>query len=292
MKARLSILALSVLPGLGCQVLPSAHGEPPIVLDLDTAAPEAAPLGDRPWPVETRVDTQSSQIRLTWTEGEVGAEPETIALDQILQFEHARNFDLHPEELFLHLVGGRRILISRGDQVKTDLTQIRAWVDRPVVELPSGQGHLEWSGQTDLAPPRLIIETQSGAFQIQTLDEEAVPTETAMEPTVSGTHRSAKTTGSGTIRRENIDHTIKTHMSRFRGCYQRQLQRRPGLEGTVVMEITIGSDGSTRSAEMVQTSLHDPAVETRLSTELKRLRFEAPRSGEVIIRYPFSFTTS
>jgi TonB family protein len=286
------MLALPLLAVLGCQVLSDAHGGPPIVLNLDTAAPEASSTESRPWPQETRVDTKNGSLHLLWNAEEVDPEEEVIGIDEILQFEHARNFDHHPEELFVHLVGGRRILISRGEEVRTDLAQLQAWIDRPAITLPSGEGHLEWDGSLELAPPRLVIETRGGAFEIQMLDESSIPDDSHIGPTSTAAGTSPPSKGTGTVKRENIDHTIKSHMTRFRSCYQRQLQRRPGLKGTVVMEITIRTDGTLRSASVAETSLHDPAVETCLSDELMRLEFAPPRRGEVVVRYPFTFSTS
>jgi TonB family protein len=291
MHAKLFTLSLCLLPLQSCQLLPAAHGEP-IELEMDTgSAPQATTAQPFPWPAETRIDTQTGRFELTWDATDPLNSTESIPLDAILQVELARAWDSFPDELYLHLVNSRRILISRGDQVSTQVAVLTAWLDRPVTELPAGQGHQEWEGELRQEAPRLIVNTTGGMLDIQPIDDSATVDSSSNEEASTGS-ASSGSSSSGRAHSEDIDRTIKTHMTRFRSCYQRQLQRNPRLEGRVVMQITIDASGSVSSAELAESSLSDSVVEKCIADELLRLEFPPPRGGRVVISYPFAFSRS
>jgi hypothetical protein len=57
------------------------------------------------------------------------------------------------------------------------------------------------------------------------------------------------------------------------------------------MQITIAPDGHVSSAVLVDSSMDDPVVEACISAELLRVEI-APREDELVIQYPFAFSSS
>lgn len=94
----------------------------------------------------------------------------------------------------------------------------------------------------------------------------------------------------GALDRSLIDEVIKRHMSQIRYCYQRELPRSPTLAGKVIMDFTIGRDGSV-STTRARGTLGNVAVENCLVDRFRRMTFPAPRGGGVVVvRYPILFS--
>jgi hypothetical protein len=95
----------------------------------------------------------------------------------------------------------------------------------------------------------------------------------------------------GGLHASEIDETIKRHLNQIRYCYQRQLQKEPGLSGKLVSRFVIAKDGSVSKAETKASSLGNPAVDSCVNGRLARITFPQPRGGGiVIVSYPFMFT--
>jgi len=94
----------------------------------------------------------------------------------------------------------------------------------------------------------------------------------------------------GGIDGAQIDKVIKRNLAKFRYCYQRELQREPGLSGKVVNRFVIAKDGTVSKSETKSSSL-TPSVDSCVARTMTRLQFPAPRGGGIaIISYPFVFT--
>ncbi|MBX2801373.1 MAG: TonB family protein [Myxococcales bacterium] len=95
----------------------------------------------------------------------------------------------------------------------------------------------------------------------------------------------------GQLTAAEIDEVVRNHMAQIRYCYQRQLQRNPGLVGKVVVKFTIASDGSVAEAKIRSSSLDNPDVDRCLINRFMRMNFPAPRgNGIVLVSYPFLFS--
>jgi Ca-activated chloride channel family protein len=91
----------------------------------------------------------------------------------------------------------------------------------------------------------------------------------------------------------DVDEVIKRHMNAIRYCYQRELQKRPSLQGSVVVKFTIGSDGRVATAELESSTLHDEVVEQCILTRFQRMIFAPVRGGGVVVvSYPLRFTVA
>lgn len=97
----------------------------------------------------------------------------------------------------------------------------------------------------------------------------------------------------GSLDRAQVDAVIKANLASIRYCYQRELQRSPGLGGKVTVRFTIAGDGSVSQASTKSTTLGSPAAESCINGRILRLGFPKPRGGGlVIVSYPFVFAAA
>jgi TonB family protein len=81
--------------------------------------------------------------------------------------------------------------------------------------------------------------------------------------------------------------------SNFKFCYSKELDRDPNLWGKVTVTFTIGANGRVNEAVVLHTSLSNANVEECVLRGIRRIRFPRPHGGgEVIVTYPFLFTTT
>ncbi|MEN0063780.1 MAG: AgmX/PglI C-terminal domain-containing protein [Myxococcota bacterium] len=97
----------------------------------------------------------------------------------------------------------------------------------------------------------------------------------------------------GALDRSLIEDVIKRNLNAIRYCYQRELNKKPGLAGKVVVGFTIAKDGSVSAARIKQSSLEHSPTESCIASRFLRLRFPLPKgNGIVVVSYPFHFSTS
>jgi outer membrane biosynthesis protein TonB len=94
----------------------------------------------------------------------------------------------------------------------------------------------------------------------------------------------------GTIDREAVRRVIRSILSQIKSCYERQLRMKPNLEGKIVVQFEIMSQGRVRSAKTKSTALNDGAVESCVANLIKDQRFPEPPPGTIaLVDYPFVF---
>jgi hypothetical protein len=94
----------------------------------------------------------------------------------------------------------------------------------------------------------------------------------------------------GSLDKETIRRVIQRELAAIRGCYERELIKRPNLAGRIAVRFTIAPAGHVSDAN-AETSL-DPNVDTCVVTVFKRLTFPKPDGGPVVVRYPLIFQTT
>ena len=93
----------------------------------------------------------------------------------------------------------------------------------------------------------------------------------------------------GGLTAEEINRVVKARAGVFRACYQKELNRSPGIGGKLVVHFVIGGDGSVKSAKTgAGSSLRNDDVESCVSSNIMRLRFPA-KGGLANVNYPFLF---
>ena len=95
---------------------------------------------------------------------------------------------------------------------------------------------------------------------------------------------------SGGYTEEEINRVVKSRAGMFRACYQKELNRSPGIGGKIVVKFKIGADGSVQaSAPTGGSTLANEAVQACVSRNVGGLRF--PPKGRIAnVVYPFLFS--
>jgi TonB family protein len=105
--------------------------------------------------------------------------------------------------------------------------------------------------------------------------------------------RKGRTRIIGGLSQEVVGRYIKRYWAQFKFCYERELSKNPNLYGKITTTFTIAGNGRVTEAQAIQTTMHNANVEQCLLRVIRRIRFPAPKGGgEVIVTYPFMFTTA
>lgn len=91
------------------------------------------------------------------------------------------------------------------------------------------------------------------------------------------------------IDHEEVRHVIRKDLKSVGTCYADGLKKNPNIEGKIVIEWDIASDGSVSKAGVKSSTLKDEAVENCIVDKVKALKFPAPPTGSANISYPFVF---
>lgn len=156
-------------------------------------------------------------------------------------------------------------------------------------------------GQPDTphAPPRPSEWTDSPF--VKNAREPQVETHPVPIDDVVGPHRPLppspiKTTigdASGELGGLTVDEAMRVIRSRagiYRACYQKELNRSPGIAGTLSVTIQIGGDGVVQKSTVKAGTLSNDVVLTCIENNFARLRFP-PRGGIATITMPLTFSS-
>lgn len=91
---------------------------------------------------------------------------------------------------------------------------------------------------------------------------------------------------SGPLEKTSIKAAIRPHLDSIQICYEAQLLERPGIQGTTVVDFTIGGDGTVLAAT---ARGFDAEVDRCVADAIKPIAFPKPSAPKVNVRYPFAF---
>jgi hypothetical protein len=94
----------------------------------------------------------------------------------------------------------------------------------------------------------------------------------------------------GRLPPEAIRRVVQDNHGRFRGCYERGIERNPALHGRVETQFVIGRDGAVTFAVDAGSDLPDRAVVRCVVEVFRDLSFPAPAGGTVGVVYPLTFS--
>ena len=100
-----------------------------------------------------------------------------------------------------------------------------------------------------------------------------------------------KKTGQGELSKEEIQKVINSHIGEIQYCYEKQLNKQPGLSGRVVLEWVVNPVGHVTVVKVSQSSMNSAEATNCMMTKLKGWKFPPPRGGSVTIVFPFVFNT-
>lgn len=102
----------------------------------------------------------------------------------------------------------------------------------------------------------------------------------------------AARTGSGgkaARSREEIETVFDRNKAAIFALYNRALRDNPGLQGKVVVELTIAPDGEVTACRVLSSELKDEELERKLVSRIKLFRFEAKDVAPITTTKPIDF---
>jgi hypothetical protein len=95
----------------------------------------------------------------------------------------------------------------------------------------------------------------------------------------------------GPLDKEIIQRVVRRHRREISYCYESQLQQNPRLEGRIVVNFKIASNGRVVAAMTKSTTMNNRRVESCIANKIRHWNFPAPSTtGLVSVNYPFRFT--
>lgn len=96
----------------------------------------------------------------------------------------------------------------------------------------------------------------------------------------------------GALDKDIIRRIVRRHFARLRYCYERQLASNPNLAGSVVVRFTIAASGDVVAVQDAGSTIGDTKVKECVFQTVRAMTFPKPKSGIVIVTYPFQFIAS
>lgn len=133
-------------------------------------------------------------------------------------------------------------------------------------------------GGTELSA-REVAAVRSGLFADK---PEAADSKKKVAATRSGNGRSE----------EDVTIIFDRNKGSLYSLYERERRKTPGLQGKIVLRITIAPSGEVTDVKIVSSELNNPALEARLISRIKMFKFEAHDVDPVTVTYPIEFLPS
>lgn len=94
----------------------------------------------------------------------------------------------------------------------------------------------------------------------------------------------------GKIAADELQKVFRENSAAYRECYERQLKKNPSLQGRVILNLTIASDGSVARADVQGDTLLDEHVNSCIEDRVRNWSFPEPSGGAAKVRKPFTFS--
>ena len=98
--------------------------------------------------------------------------------------------------------------------------------------------------------------------------------------------------GPGQIPESAIEKIMAKYVSKFQYCYEKALLADGSLAGNILMQWTIGPDGTSSDVKVVRSQLNNSGLHSCIIKELSKIRFPSPSGGAVTIKYPLAFSSA
>jgi len=99
------------------------------------------------------------------------------------------------------------------------------------------------------------------------------------------------TPSGGTLDPSAIRRAITSSLSKTRACYEAELKNDPAFTTRLTLRMVIGKTGTVSSAS-VNPSSGKPRMDRCILQVVRKIRFPAPKGGDVTVSYPFVFKSS
>lgn len=98
--------------------------------------------------------------------------------------------------------------------------------------------------------------------------------------------------GEGSIPESVLMKILSKHLQKFQYCYEKALLSNSSLAGNLTMQWTIVGSGQSKDIKVVRSQLNNGGLHNCISKELASISFPQPKGGSVMIKYPFSFSST
>lgn len=98
--------------------------------------------------------------------------------------------------------------------------------------------------------------------------------------------------GDGSIPQSLIEKILAKHLDKLRYCYEKALLSDAGIGGNVLLQWTIASSGEARNIRTLRSAISNNQMQGCINREISKIPFPKPSGGEVIVKFPFNFTSS
>ena len=267
--------------------------------DFDTGGPEEQIYDPSPiWPSKIITDAVNQQVMLVWFEY---GHSRTINIP----FSQVKEVRIVPAEEDLqeeaHLVtnDGKRFMLAYGAGSANNIQTTAIVIGQMATKGRPSDSRIQSNPPTPRPTPILLmgkIDDPNALIDPATistqLPDDIKPIEATTGPQSIG-EDPALTAGTGKITKSDVNSIIIAEMNRFRACYQREFQKDSSLEGEVVIQFSIDTDGAIKGAKLKTSTLNNSLVEQCILRNFLGLKFPPPAGGTAtpIINYPFIFSS-
>jgi hypothetical protein len=90
-----------------------------------------------------------------------------------------------------------------------------------------------------------------------------------------------------------IRKVIQDNKNAIKYCYEKELQVKKDLGGTIKLQFIIGGEGRVTMAVVKETTMGNPNVENCIAGKIRGLEFPKPKGGGIVlVNYPFTFKSA
>ncbi|MDX2019195.1 MAG: AgmX/PglI C-terminal domain-containing protein [Deltaproteobacteria bacterium] len=140
----------------------------------------------------------------------------------------------------------------------------------------TGFGHIQGSGGLDVGAGRGHGRKGPGLG-------------TGKEKTVSVGLSTGDPDADGGLTKEQISRVVSAHKAALKYCYEKELQRKPSLEGKVELYWMIRATGEVERVKIATSTMGDAEVEACMQRQVKNWQFPKATAPTIVQRYPFLF---
>ncbi|WP_309043226.1 AgmX/PglI C-terminal domain-containing protein [Marinobacter sediminicola] len=137
------------------------------------------------------------------------------------------------------------------------------------------------------------LERESRQVALVERERAEVADATRVAEAKEAVRREKQETASRTRSKEELRRTMDANKSAIYSIYNRELRRKPSLQGSITPELVIESSGSVSRCSVVESTLGEPGLENKICNRLLLVDFGSrPGVDRTTIRYPIELLSS
>ena len=99
------------------------------------------------------------------------------------------------------------------------------------------------------------------------------------------------TDDAGSMDKTIVQNFVRQHVAGIRECYEKGLEQNKELKGKIVVEWTIGPEGTVTEVSLKESNMNDQSFESCVTENIKTWGFAPPKDGGTVkVEYPFEFS--